>query len=69
MVHAVNGVSRRYAASWRAAGFPLSEGLRLVDIEFLPSAKETAAGAVDNARPDRGASASSASWTSHCARP
>ena len=53
MVRATRGVSLRYAASWRAAGFPLSEDLPLVDTEFLPSTKETAAGAVDDARPDR----------------
>jgi transcriptional regulator with XRE-family HTH domain len=47
------GRSLRYAASWRAAGFPLSEDLPLVDAECLPSAKDTAAGAVDDARPDR----------------
>ena len=53
MVRASRGVSLRYAASWRATGFPLSEDLPLVDTEFLPSAKDTAAGAVDDARPDR----------------
>jgi len=53
LVRATNGVSLRYADSWRAAGFPLSEDLPLVDPEFLPSGKETAAGAVDDARPDR----------------
>ena len=53
MVRASRGVSLRYAESWRAAGFPLSEDLPLVDAEFLPANKETAAGAVDDARPDR----------------
>jgi len=53
MVRASRGVSLRYAASWRAAGFSLSEDLPLIDTEFLPSSKETAAGAVDDARPDR----------------
>jgi serine/threonine-protein kinase HipA len=53
MVRATRGVSLRYAESWRAAGFPLSEDLPLVDTEFLPSGQETAAGAVDDARPDR----------------
>lgn len=53
MVRASRGVSLRYAASWRSGGFPLSEDLPLVDTEFLPSVKETAAGAVDDARPDR----------------
>ena len=53
MVRASRGVSLRYAASWRAAGFLLSEDLPLIDTEFLPLTKETAAGAVDDARPDR----------------
>ena len=48
MVRASRGVSLRYAASWRVAEFPLSEDLPLVDTESLQSAKETAAGAVDN---------------------
>ena len=47
------GVSLRYADSWLKQGFPLSEDLPLIDIEHLPSDKETAAGAVDDARPDR----------------
>lgn len=53
MVRATRGVSLRYAAGWRATGFALSEDLPLVDTEFLPTAQETAAGAVDDARPDR----------------
>ncbi len=53
MVRASRGVSLRYAANWLAAGFPLSEDLPLIDTEFLPSGKERAAGAVDDARPDR----------------
>lgn len=53
MVRASRGVSLRYAASWLAAGFALSEDLPLVDTVFLPSGQETAAGAVDDARPDR----------------
>jgi serine/threonine-protein kinase HipA len=52
-VRAMKGVSLRYAASWRAAGFALSEDLPLIDAEFLPVESETAAGAVDDARPDR----------------
>jgi serine/threonine-protein kinase HipA len=35
------------------AGFPLSEDLPLVDIEYLPREKDTAVGAIDDARPDR----------------
>ena len=40
MVRATRGVSLRYAASWRGAGFSLSEDLPLIDTEFLPSSKE-----------------------------
>ncbi len=53
MVRATRGVSLRYAPGWLHAGFPLSEDLPLVDAEFLPLGQETAAGAVDDARPDR----------------
>jgi serine/threonine-protein kinase HipA len=52
-VRAFKGVSLRYASSWLKCGFPLSEDLPLLDMEFLPSENETAAGAVDDARPDR----------------
>lgn len=52
-VRTTKGVSLRYAESWRNAGFPLSEDLPLIDTEFLPTDQETAAGAVDDARPDR----------------
>ena len=47
------GVSLRYGPSWRQSGFPLSEDLPLLDMEHLPKEKEAAAGAVDDARPDR----------------
>ena len=47
------GVSLRYAASWIQGGFPLSEDLPLIDLEQLPREKDTAVGAVDDARPDR----------------
>lgn len=47
------GVSLRYAPSWLAQGFALSEDLPLVDTEHLPRSKGVAAGAVDDARPDR----------------
>lgn len=47
------GVSLRYGAGWLAKGFALSEDLPLIDQEFLPRDKDTAAGAVDDARPDR----------------
>ena len=47
------GVALRYAPAWRHSGFPLSEDLPLVDIEHLPRERDVAAGAVDDARPDR----------------
>ena len=53
IVRSNQGVSLRYAESWLRAGFSLSEDLPLIADEFLPQAKETAAGAVDDARPDR----------------
>src|SRR5262245_36207866 len=53
MVRSTRGVSLRYAPSWLERGFALSEDLPLVGEEFLPKDKDTAAGAVDDARPDR----------------
>src|ERR1700753_2388637 len=53
MARSVQGVSLRYADSWLERGFPLSEDLPLISQEFLPSERGTAAGAVDDARPDR----------------
>lgn len=53
IARSLNGVSLRYAASWLSGGFPLSEDLPLKTGEFLPREKDTAAGAVDDARPDR----------------
>lgn len=47
------GVSLKYAESWIRDGFPLSEDLPLIDVEHLPREKDAAAGAVDDARPDR----------------
>ena len=47
------GVSLRYGPHWLARGFPLSEDLPLIDAEHFPRDKDTAAGAVDDARPDR----------------
>ena len=47
------GVTLRYAASWRESGFALSEDLPLTDELFVPKEKDTAVGAVDDARPDR----------------
>jgi hypothetical protein len=52
LVRASRGVSLRYADAWLERGFALSEDLPLIAEEFLPP-DETAAGAVDDARPDR----------------
>jgi serine/threonine-protein kinase HipA len=53
LVRSSQGVSLRYVDSWLQRGFPLSEDLPLIDEEFLPTEKSVAAGAVDDARPDR----------------
>lgn len=53
MVRTSRGVSLRYADEWIERGFALSEDLPLMDQEHLPREKDTAAGAVDDARPDR----------------
>ena len=53
MARTIKGVSLTYAPQWLATGFPLSEDLPLIPGEQLPREKETAAGAVDDARPDR----------------
>ena len=50
---AMKGVSLRYAPAWLHTGMALSEDLPLMDAEFQPHTRETAAGAVDDARPDR----------------
>jgi serine/threonine-protein kinase HipA len=48
------GVSLRYVETWIEQGFALSEDLPLLSRqEFLPAERDTAAGAVDDARPDR----------------
>jgi serine/threonine-protein kinase HipA len=53
LMRSTQGVSLRYAEHWLQNGFPLSEDLPLIAEEFLPVDKGTAAGAVDDARPDR----------------
>ena len=53
LVRSNQGVSLRYLPSWLAQGFELSEDLPLVNQEFLPGERNTAVGAVDDARPDR----------------
>lgn len=53
MARATKGVSLRYGQAWIKSGFALSEDLPLVEKEFFPVEKETAVGAVDDARPDR----------------
>lgn len=53
LVRLIKGVSLVYDDSWLANGFALSEDLPLVKKVFLPVEKNTAVGAVDDARPDR----------------
>lgn len=53
MARSLKGVSLVYAPAWLASGFALSEDLPLMPGEFFPHDKESAAGAVDDARPDR----------------
>jgi serine/threonine-protein kinase HipA len=53
LVRVTQGVSLRYVDTWLKNGFPLSEDLPLLGQEFLPVEKNAAAGAVDDARPDR----------------
>lgn len=52
-LRAARGVSLQYSPGWLRDGFALSEDLPLTDIEQLPLEHDTAAGAVDDARPDR----------------
>lgn len=52
-VPSMRGAALRYHGSWLKHGFALSEDLPLLDQVFLPAAQDTAAGAVDDARPDR----------------
>jgi serine/threonine-protein kinase HipA len=47
------GVSLSYGDAWLKNGFALSEDLPLQRGEFLPIEQDSAAGAVDDARPDR----------------
>lgn len=46
-------VSLQYNKAWLSQGFALSEDLPLIDTEQLPLERQRAAGAVDDARPDR----------------
>ncbi len=46
-------VGLQYSEAWLTSGFALSEDLPLVSQLFLPREKDQAAGAVDDARPDR----------------
>lgn len=53
-VRSTRGVSLRYSDEWCARGFALSEDMPLLSgQEFMPRERDTAAGAVDDARPDR----------------
>lgn len=53
LVSGGRAVALQYGADWLASGFPLSEDLPLTPELFVPAGKDTAAGAVDDARPDR----------------
>ena len=53
MARTLRGVSLHYGAQWLSSGVALSEDLPLLDDEFLPRERDSAAGAVDDARPDR----------------
>jgi len=53
LVNRGRGVSLQYADSWLAAGFAISEDLPLTNTEFFPAARDEAAGAIEDARPDR----------------
>jgi serine/threonine-protein kinase HipA len=53
LVRSLQGVSLQYTAKWLQDGFALSEDLPLIGQEFLPAERGTAAGALDDARPDR----------------
>lgn len=53
LLAAVRGAGLRYAPGWLATGFALSEDLPLREGLFVPREKDSAAGAVDDARPDR----------------
>lgn len=53
LVRAIQGVSLQYSPAWIRAGFSLSEDLPLGDQEMVPAQRETAVGAVEDARPDR----------------
>jgi serine/threonine-protein kinase HipA len=46
-------VGLRYGAQWLQEGFPLSQDLPLMDQLFIPRERDCAAGALDDARPDR----------------
>lgn len=58
LVDGGKGVSLQYGSDWIASGFALSEDLPLTDLEHRPRGRlaagaHVAAGAVDDARPDR----------------
>ena len=53
LVRSGRAVSLEYGPEWLATGFPLSEDLPLRAGTYLPAEIDLAAGAVDDARPDR----------------
>lgn len=53
LAHGGRAVALQYAPEWRKTGFALSEDLPLLADLFVPRERDTACGAVDDARPDR----------------
>lgn len=53
LVNRARAVSLQYADDWLAHGFAISEDLPLTGTEFFPAGRDEAAGAVEDARPDR----------------
>ena len=53
LMRTMRGASLKYSNKWLEIGFALSEDLPLSLSEHFPKQKECAAGAVDDARPDR----------------
>lgn len=53
LVQGGRGVGLRYDPDWLARGFALSADLPLIDELFVPAGKDSAVGALDDARPDR----------------
>jgi serine/threonine-protein kinase HipA len=53
LVSSGRAVAMEYCAEWLRSGFALSDDLPLTQDLFVPATKDTAVGAIDDARPDR----------------